>query len=54
MVKIAVFNTKPYDREFLGAANHSRHALRFFEPHSNEETVGLATASSHTVSVFRS
>jgi D-lactate dehydrogenase len=30
-------------REFLNAANGSLHKLRFFEPHLNEETVGLAT-----------
>jgi D-lactate dehydrogenase len=42
-VKVAVFSTKKYDREFLGAANASRHELRFFEPHLDEETVNLAT-----------
>jgi D-lactate dehydrogenase len=42
-VRIAVFSTKKYDREFLGAANASRHELRFFEPHLDEETVNLAT-----------
>jgi D-lactate dehydrogenase len=41
-VKIAIFSAKKYDREFLSAANDSRHELRFFEPHLNEETVGLA------------
>jgi D-lactate dehydrogenase len=42
-MKTAVFSAKKYDREFLTAANDSRHELRFFEPHLNEETVGLAT-----------
>lgn len=42
-MKIAVFSAKKYDREFLSAANDSRHELRFFEPHLNEESAGLAT-----------
>jgi D-lactate dehydrogenase len=41
-MKVAIFSAKKYDREFLSAANGSRHELRFFEPHLNEETVGLA------------
>ena len=41
-VKVAVFSAKKYDREFLSAANASRHELRFFEPHLSEETAGLA------------
>ncbi len=42
-MNVAIFGAKKYDREFLGAANDSRHELRFFEPHLNEETVGLVT-----------
>ena len=42
-MNVAIFSTKKYDREFLNAANASRHQLRFFEPHLNEETAGLAT-----------
>jgi D-lactate dehydrogenase len=42
-MKVAIFSTKNYDREFLTAANGSRHELQFFEPHLNEETVGLST-----------
>ena len=42
-MKVAIFSAKKYDREFVSAANASRHELRFFEPHLNEETVGLAT-----------
>jgi D-lactate dehydrogenase len=41
-MKVAIFSTKSYDREFLGGANASRHELRFLEPHLDEETVGLA------------
>ena len=41
-MKVAVFNARNYDREFLSAANNSLHELRFFEPHLNEETAGLA------------
>src|SRR5205823_9585975 len=50
-VNVAIFSAKKYDREFLNAANSSRHELRFFEPHLNEETVGLATGS-QAVCVF--
>ena len=42
-MKVAIFSAKKYDREFLNEANASRHHLGFFEPHLNEETVGLAT-----------
>jgi len=42
-MKVAIFSAKKYDREFLSAANASRHELRFFEPHLHEETAGLAT-----------
>lgn len=43
-MKIAVFSTKPYDREFLEAAN-SRfgHELVFLEPHLTYETCPLAS-----------
>src|SRR6266478_2954600 len=50
-MKVAIFSAKEYDREFLNAANSSRHELRFFEPHLSEETVGLATGS-QAVCVF--
>ena len=39
MMKIAVFSTKPYNREFLASANDSVHAPRFFEPRLTNETV---------------
>jgi D-lactate dehydrogenase len=41
-VKVAVFSAKNYDREFLTAANTSRHELHLFEPHLSAETAGLA------------
>src|SRR4029450_140710 len=51
MMKIAVFSTKPYDREFLEAANASRHEFRFFEPRLSSETASLA-AGFDAVCVF--
>ena len=50
-MKVAIFSAKKYDREFLNTANASRHELRFFDPHLNEETVGLA-AGFEAVCVF--
>ncbi|MBI4309936.1 MAG: hypothetical protein HY591_06355 [Candidatus Omnitrophica bacterium] len=42
-MKIAVFNTKTYDREFLNEANKKHgHELVFFEPHLTAETCKLA------------
>jgi D-lactate dehydrogenase len=42
-MRVAVFSTKSYDREFLQAANSScDHDLVFFEPHLNRDTCGLA------------
>lgn len=42
-MKIAVFNTKPYDRQFLTAANKTfGHQLTFFEAHLNKDTSRLA------------
>jgi D-lactate dehydrogenase len=41
-MKVAIFSAKRYDREFLSAANNSRHQLHFFEPHLNETTASLA------------
>jgi D-lactate dehydrogenase len=43
-VKIAVFSTKNYNRQFLTAANNAmRHELPFFEPQLSDETAALAT-----------
>lgn len=50
-MKVAVFSAKNYDHEFLNSANTSHHELRFFEPHLNAETAGLA-AGFEAVCVF--
>ncbi len=50
-MKVAVFSARNYDREFLTAANVSRHELYFFEPHLTEETASLA-AGFDAVCVF--
>lgn len=42
-MKVAVFSARNHDREFLNAANHSRHVLHFFEPHLSSQTVNLAS-----------
>lgn len=42
-MKVAVFSTKSYDREFLSAANASAgHELVFYEPRLSQHTVRLA------------
>lgn len=42
-MKVAVFSTKPYDVQFLKAANREqRHELVFLEPRLTSETVSLA------------
>jgi len=42
-MKIAVFSTKSYDRQFLGVAfERSGHQLSFFETHLGDETAALA------------
>jgi D-lactate dehydrogenase len=42
-MKVAVFSTKKYDREFLEAANSShKHKLQFFEGHLSPQTCSLA------------
>lgn len=41
-MKVAVFSTKAYDREFLEAATGERHELRFLKPQLNLETAALA------------
>lgn len=42
-MKVGIFSTKPYDREFLAAANREAgHELTFFEPRLNRDTVRLA------------
>jgi D-lactate dehydrogenase len=45
-MKVAVFSTKRYDREFLAAANARHgHALRFLDVRLSEETADLAQGS---------
>jgi D-lactate dehydrogenase len=51
-MKVSVFNTKPYDREFLIAANKAHsHELAFFEPGLNQDTIIMAEGS-QAVCVF--
>lgn len=51
-MRVAVFNTKSYDREFLSAANDAgRHALTFLEPNLTSQTAKLAEGYS-AVCVF--
>jgi D-lactate dehydrogenase len=46
-MRVAVFNTKPYDQRFLEAANTKHgHELLFFEPHLNLQTAPLAAGCS--------
>ena len=43
-MKVAVFSTKAYDRQFLEAANAEYgHELVFFEPRLREDTAALAS-----------
>ena len=42
-MKVAVFSTKPYDRQFFERANQHNHELDFFEPGLNSLTASLAT-----------
>ncbi|MEM1011088.1 MAG: 2-hydroxyacid dehydrogenase [Planctomycetota bacterium] len=44
-MKVSVFNTKPYDRQFLGRANGDRHELLFLDPRLMPETAPLADGS---------
>lgn len=41
-MKVGVFNTKAYDRQFLDIANGARHQLRFLEPRLTVETAALS------------
>lgn len=42
-MKIAVFSTKPYDRDALTRANAGAHELHFLDLHLDSQTVALAT-----------
>ena len=44
-MRVAVFSAKPYDEEYLGAANRGRHDLQFLEPRLTVETAPLAAGS---------
>lgn len=47
-MKVAVFSTKPYDREFLSVANQNaggRHYLHFIEPRLTTDTAALSLNS---------
>lgn len=45
-MRVAIFSTKPYDREFLDAANaDAGHELRYLEPRLTLETVAAAEGS---------
>ena len=44
-MRVAVFSAKPYDEEYLAAANEGRHELRFLEPRLTVETIALAAGS---------
>jgi D-lactate dehydrogenase len=50
-MKVAIFSSKAYDREFLDRANAGHHALRFLEPSLNAQTAPLA-AGFDAVCVF--
>ncbi len=49
LMKVAVFSTKAYDREFLEAANSGQHELRFFEPRPNDGMTSLYVEYIHWV-----
>ena len=47
-MKVAIFSTKPYDRQFLEEANRaagSRHELLFLEVHLDAHTASLAAGA---------
>ena len=41
-MKVAVFSTKPYDKEFLEKENTGQYQFSYFEPHLSSDTVALA------------
>lgn len=45
-MKVAVFSSKPYDRQFLDAANNGRHDLRYLDCRLTVATAALAKGSS--------
>lgn len=50
-MRVAVFSTKPYDEQFLAAANRGQHELVFLEPRLDTTTAALA-ADSDAVCAF--
>jgi len=42
-MKMAVFSSKPYDKQFLSAANNGGHSLKFLEPRLTAETASLSS-----------
>lgn len=50
-MRVAVYSTKPYDRQFLDAANAGRHDLRYLDCRLSVATTALAKGSS-AVSLF--
>ena len=50
-MKIAVFSTKPYDREYLDKFNSSQHQLTYFDASLNSDTTNL-TVGFEAVCVF--
>jgi hypothetical protein len=47
-MKVAVFSTKLYDRQFLEASNH-QHELVFFEPQLNQDIAETTLANTTSV-----
>jgi D-lactate dehydrogenase len=45
-VKVAVYSTRPYDRQFLDAANAGRHELRYLDCRQTVATTALAKGTS--------
>jgi D-lactate dehydrogenase len=41
-MKVLVYSTRPYDKEFLEAANQNKHELHFIEARLEESTTILA------------
>ena len=41
-MKVLVYSARPYDQEFLKAANHGKHELHFVEARLEERTAVLA------------
>jgi D-lactate dehydrogenase len=42
IMKVLVYSARPYDREFLEAANQNKHELHFIEARLEESTTAVA------------